>query len=115
MGGFKGQSIAPPHLHPPYRWNKNVTAQKLTVVLHVCCIAKISLSNYAEPLFDLTAYINNPSLSDVVLISEDGRRFHAHRIVLCAQSLVLKTMLDSEVWADSKNKEVFIQRIQCSP
>ena len=70
------------------------------------CDLEISFSNYAEPLFDLTAYINNPSLSDVVLVSEDSQRFHAHRIVLCAQSLVLKTMLDSEVWADSKNKEV---------
>ena len=72
----------------------------------ISVIFKISFSNYAEPLFDLTAYINNPSLSDVVLVSEDGQSFHAHRIVLCAQSLVLKTMLDSEVWADSKNKEV---------
>ena len=63
---------------------------------------------YAEALFDLTSYINSPSLSDVVLVSEDKQTFHAHRIVLCAQSVVLKTMLDSDVWAESNNKEVCI-------
>ncbi len=40
------------------------------------------------------------------LISEDGSRFHAHRLVLCAQSPVFKSMLDSELWVESRNKEV---------
>lgn len=61
---------------------------------------------YPEFLFDLTPYINNPSLSDVILVSDDGQKCYAHRIVLCAQSEVLKTMLQSEMWAESKNKEV---------
>ena len=94
----------------------------------------------SEPLFDLSSYINNSSLryvcaaaclilfarsvpvihthththSDVVLISEDGQRFFAHRLVMCAQSPVLKTMLDSELWAESKNKEVWMHhRLFC--
>ncbi len=61
-----------------------------------------------EPLFDLTGYINSPSLSDVELVSEDRSRFHAHRLVLCAQSAVFKAMLDSEHWTESANKEVKI-------
>ena len=40
------------------------------------------------------------------LISVDGSRFHAHRLVLCAQSPVFKSMLDSELWVESRNKEV---------
>ena len=35
---------------------------------------------------------------------------------MCAQSPVLKTMLDSDLWAESKNKEVCISaltRIRC--
>ena len=54
----------------------------------------------------MVSYLNNPSLSDVVLVSEDGQRFFAHRLVLCVQSPVFKTMLDSDLWADSQNKEV---------
>ena len=45
-------------------------------------------------------------MSDVELISVDGSRFHAHRLVLCAQSPVFKSMLDSELWVESRNKEV---------
>lgn len=69
-----------------------------------------------EPLFDLAGYINSPSLSDVELISEDGSRFHAHRLVLCAQSPVFKAMMDSELWAESANKEVrtFVLRLICT-
>ena len=59
-----------------------------------------------EHLFNLAAYINNPSLSDVVLVSEDGKRFHAHRLIFCAQSPVFKAMMDSDLWAESSNKEV---------
>ena len=59
-----------------------------------------------EPLFNLASYIDNSSLSDVVLISEDGKRFFAHRLVLCAQSQVFKAMLDSDLWTESRNKEV---------
>jgi hypothetical protein len=59
-----------------------------------------------EPLFDLSSYINSPNLSDVVLMTSDEKRFHAHRLVLCAQSPVLKSMLDSDLWAESKNKEI---------
>jgi hypothetical protein len=59
-----------------------------------------------EPLFDLSAYINSPNLSDVVLVTSDDKRFHAHRLVLCAQSPVLKSMLDSDLWAESKNREI---------
>jgi len=50
---------------------------------------------------------HTPTLSDIVLVSEDGERFFAHRLVMCAQSPVFKTMLDSELWAESKNKEVW--------
>lgn len=60
----------------------------------------------AEPVFNLAAYVNNPSLSDVTLIAEDGKRFFAHRLVLCVQSQVFKVMLDSDLWAESRNKEV---------
>lgn len=42
----------------------------------------------------------------MVLVSEDDCRFHAHRLVLCAQSPVFKTMLDSDLWTESRNKEV---------
>ena len=44
--------------------------------------------------------------SDVVLISEDGKRFHAHRLVLCAQSAVFKAMMASQEWGTSKRNEV---------
>ena len=44
--------------------------------------------------------------SDVVLISEDGKRFHAHRLVLCAQSAVFKAMMASQEWGTSKRHEV---------
>ena len=63
-------------------------------------------NTHTEPLFDLASYVNNPSLSDVTLISEDRLKFHAHRLVLCAQSPVFKAMLDSELWVESSNKEV---------
>lgn len=46
------------------------------------------------------------SHSDVVLVTSDNKQFHAHRLVLCAQSSVLKAMLDSDLWAESRNKEV---------
>ena len=42
----------------------------------------------------------------MVLVAEDGKRFHGHRLVLCAQSPVFKTMLDSDLWAASRDKEV---------
>ncbi len=71
----------------------------------MCCHFFLSCL-LTEPLFDLASYINSPSLSDLELISEDGSRFHAHRLVLCAQSPVLKSMLDSELWVESRNKEV---------
>ncbi len=64
------------------------------------------LSPFAELLFDLSGYINSPSLSDVELVLDDGSRFHAHRLVLCSQSPVFKAMMDSELWAESANKEV---------
>jgi hypothetical protein len=59
-----------------------------------------------EPLFDLSAYINSPNLSDVILVTSDNKQFHAHRLVLCAQSPVLKTLVDSDLWVESKNKEI---------
>lgn len=59
-----------------------------------------------EHVFNLASYINNPSLSDVTLVAEDGKKFFAHRLVLCVQSQVFKVMLDSELWAESRNKEV---------
>ena len=82
--------------------------------------------------FDLSAYINNESLrlvdpllhvvsptknceitcmcvcvcvcvcSDCVLVSSDGEKFHAHKLVLCAQSGVFRSMLESEHWVDSR-------------
>ena len=45
--------------------------------------------------------------SDVTLIADDGKRFHGHRLVLCVQSPVFKSMLDSDLWVESKNKEVW--------
>lgn len=63
----------------------------------------------SELLFDLSGYINSPSLSDVVLVSQDGAKCHAHRLVLCAQSPVFKTMMDSDLWAESRNKEVGLE------
>lgn len=63
-------------------------------------------TSHAEPMFSVASYLNSPSLSDVVLVSEDGQRFFAHRLILCVQSPVFKTMLDSDLWADSHNKEV---------
>ena len=70
------------------------------------CSSLFVLFLLPEPLFDLASYVNNPSLSDVVLISEDGVRFHAHRLVLCAQSPVFKSMMDSDLWVESASKEV---------
>jgi hypothetical protein len=61
----------------------------------------------AEHVLNLTSYVNNPSLSDVTLVAEDGKQFFAHRLILCVQSQVFKVMLDSDVWAESRNKEVF--------
>ena len=51
-----------------------------------------------------TVYFVDLSLSDVVLISEDKVYFHAHAGALC-QSLVLRALLDSDLWAESNNKE----------
>jgi len=59
--------------------------------------------------------VNNPSLSDVVLVCDDGERYHAHRLVLCAQSPVFKAMMDSEVWATANNKEVWSEASVFSP
>ena len=40
--------------------------------------------------------------SDCVLVSSDGEKFHAHKLVLCAQSGVFKSMLESEHWVHSR-------------
>lgn len=72
----------------------------------LCPLSHVSPVLLAEPMFNLTMYLNTPSLSDVVLISDDGKKFFAHRIVMCVQSQVFKTMLDSDLWAESHNKEV---------
>ena len=53
---------------------------------------------------DVVCFHSNSS--DVVLISEDGKRFHAHRLVLCAQSAVFKAMMASQEWGTSKRNEV---------
>ena len=58
----------------------------------------------ASRLFDFGCFHSN--FSDVVLISEDGKRFHAHRLVLCAQSAVFKAMMASQEWGTNKRSEV---------
>ena len=61
----------------------------------------------AEPLFSISDYINSPRLSDVMIISEDGRHFYAHHLVLCAQNPIFKNMLDSDLWMESKKRKVY--------
>jgi hypothetical protein len=47
---------------------------------------------------DLSSYINNPNLSDGQIVTNEGETFHVHRLMLCGQSPVFKSMLESEHW-----------------
>lgn len=88
---------------------KNLTKRTAMQLLALKCFPPQHLTAEAdvkELLFDLTGYINSPSLSDVVLVAADGVKFSGHRLVLCAQSPVLKNMLDSDLWQESHNKEI---------
>lgn len=88
---------------------KNAAMRGPLQLLGLKCFPPNRFSNKTElkePLFNLSPYINNPSLSDVVLISAEQQRFHAHRLIMCAQSPVFKTLLDSDLWVESRNKEI---------
>lgn len=42
--------------------------------------------------------------SDAKLVSNEGREFHVHRLVLCGQSPVFRSMLQSEHWASDRQE-----------
>ena len=44
--------------------------------------------------------------SDVTLVSKDGKKFPAHRLVLCAQSGYFKALLESNLWQEGQGNEV---------
>ena len=44
-------------------------------------------------------------LSDVVLVSSDGDRFYAHRLLLCGQSPVFHSMMESAIWRDTSSQD----------
>jgi len=44
--------------------------------------------------------------SDVTLVSKDGKKFPAHRLVLCAQSGYFKALLESSLWQEGQSNEV---------
>ena len=54
----------------------------------------------------MSRYFNNPVLSDVTFRVQSSV-FHSHRIILCAQSLTFRSLLEGE-WKDSVNKEIEI-------
>ena len=43
-------------------------------------------------------------LSDAKLESSEGEEFYVHRLVLCGQSPVFKSMLESEHWSSDRQE-----------
>ncbi len=103
--------VSGPTLQQPFNTTLLVWLTLFTASLtltHKYARTNMHAHKHAEPMFNVASYMNNSSLSDVVLVSEDGQQFFAHRLILCVQSPVFKTMLDSDLWADSRNKEVLV-------
>ena len=69
-------------------------------------VSKETQSKILSPTITLTFPVLTTPHSDVILVSDNGQHFHAHRLVLCVQSPVFKTLLDSELWGDALKKEV---------
>ncbi|XP_065890000.1 uncharacterized protein [Dysidea avara] len=67
-----------------------------------------------EYLFDLSEYLCSTTLSDVTLVSKDGKKFPAHRLVLCAQSGYFKALLESNLWQEGQGNEVTIPSVESS-
>lgn len=55
---------------------------------------------------DFSRFLYQPTLSDLTITLDDGSQFHAHRIILCAQSEFFAAMFETDRWAESKSKEV---------
>ena len=76
------------------------------------CAFPANSDRAAQPFpFDVSSYFNSQALSDVILVSDNGQRFFAHRLVLCVQSPVFKALLDSDLWGDALKKEVTLPNV----
>ena len=41
----------------------------------------------------------------MVLVSNEGEKFYAHRLMLCGQSPVFHSMMESEVWKNTNSQD----------
>jgi len=65
-------------------------------------IREVSLS---PSTVSFAKYMKNSNLSDCTFIVE-GKTFHAHKIILCAQSEVFSKMLESNYWKKEESTEI---------
>lgn len=82
------------------------TPLQLIAIKNFPFVSKPTTTEVKEFLFDLSEYLYNPSLSDVTLVSKDGKKYPAHRLVLCAQSGYFKALLGSDLWQEGTKNEV---------
>lgn len=60
--------------------------------------------------FDISRYLNNPALSDIIF-NVEGTQFYAHRIILCSQSPSFRSLLEGE-WKENQQKELELKDIK---
>eukprot|EP00800_Vazella_pourtalesii_P016948 TRINITY_DN500_c1_g1_i4.p1 TRINITY_DN500_c1_g1~~TRINITY_DN500_c1_g1_i4.p1 ORF type:complete len:520 (-),score=130.52 TRINITY_DN500_c1_g1_i4:697-2256(-) len=92
--------------------NPSVLTEGNTTPLHYLAMKQFSPgldterdNNQNFGCLDFSNYVNNQSLSDVTLVSKEGQKFYAHRLLLCSQSPVFKSMFESGLWESTPDNE----------
>lgn len=76
------------------------------LVLEYLKLDKLSFDS-SNGRFDFGPFLNNPKFSDITFITDDGTKFYAHKIVLCAQSSFFNGMFTGN-WKESENSEFLV-------